>query len=110
MDKRHAIHEYYRCFRDRDLEGLRALLAPDLLHVSSFGLHTDRDWMLEEIWPSVGQSWARNVAVFGDGDEYMVRYEVEARDRPSSSMAEYVRFVGDRIAEIEVFVGRTLQR
>jgi hypothetical protein len=29
--------------------------------------------------------------------------------RPSTSMAEFVRFDGERIAEIEVYVGRELE-
>jgi hypothetical protein len=106
MDRRRAIEEYYRCFRDRDLEALRSLLLPDFKHVSSFAVHIDRDRMLDEIWPHVGQSWARKLRIFGDGDEFMVKYEVESQERAAVSMAEYVRFAGDRMAEIQVFVGR----
>jgi hypothetical protein len=111
MDYRGTIERYYRAFREQDREGLRAMLTPGFRHVSSFGVWTDRDAMLEAIWPSVGQSWAINLRIFGDGPELMVRYEHETAPgapRPPMSMAEYVRFEGERIAEIEVFIGREL--
>jgi hypothetical protein len=102
------IERYYRCFRERDRAGLGALLTADFHHVSSFGEHFDRDKMLDAIWPTVGRSWARNIKVFGETPEFMVRYEVESPDRPVAHMAEYVRFECERITEIEVYVGRVL--
>ena len=111
MDYRRAIERYYRAFRERDLEGLRALLTPDFHFVSSFGEYRERDGMLMEIWPAVGQTWATNLRVFGDGPEFVVLYEHENApgvSRPAMRMAEYLRFDGERIAEIEVFMGRTL--
>ena len=106
MDHRDIIKRYYQCFRERDLDGLRAILTPDFHHVSSFGEHFDRDEMLTAIWPSVGQSWARNLSIFGGDLEYMVRYTVESSHRPEIAMAEYIRFAGKQISEIEVYVGR----
>ena len=109
MHYRDAIARYYDAFRTRDLEGLRALLTADFHFKSGFGEFRDRDAMLEAIWPSVGQTWATNLRVFGDGPELVVLYEHENApgvERPPMTMAEYVRFDGDRIAEIEVFVGR----
>ena len=111
MDYRGAIERYYRAFRERDLESLRALLTPDFHFVSGYSEYRERDSMLEEIWPSVGHSWATNLRVFGDGPEFVVLYEhqIEAGvDRAPMSMAEYLRFEGDRIAALEVFVGRPL--
>lgn len=110
MDHHAVIARYYQCFRDRDREGLREILTPDFRHVSSFGEHLDRDRMLEAIWPAVGQSWARALQIVGAAPEFMVRYEIESSSRPVTRMAEYIRFVGDRIAEIEVYVGRELPR
>lgn len=110
MDHRDIIERYYRSFQDRDLEGLRAILTPDFHHVSAFGEHFDRDRMLDTIWPSVGQSWARDLRIFGDAPEFIVCYVVDSTQRPSMSMAEYIRFEGERIAEMEVFLGRELPR
>ena len=111
MDYRGAVERYYRAFRDRDLEGLRALLTPDFHFVSGFGEYGERDAMLEEIWPAVGRSWATNLRVFGDGPELVALYEqrnAPGVERPPMRMAEHVRFEGDRIAAVEVFVGRAL--
>jgi ketosteroid isomerase-like protein len=109
MDYESAIRRYYGAFRTRDLEGLRALLRPDFHFVSSFGEFHERDAMLDLIWPSVGQTWARGLRIYGDGPEFVVLYEHENAagvDRAPMRMAEYLRFDGERIAEIEVYVGR----
>ncbi len=113
MDYHGTIRRYYRAYRDRDRESLRSLLAPKVRFLSSFGEYGERDAMLDEIWPAVGQSWATNLRILGQGPEFVVLYEHENApgvERPAMSMAEYVRFEGDRIAEIEVFVGRSVAR
>ena len=109
MNYHKIIEQYYRCFRERDRAGLEEILPKDFHHVSSFGEHFDRDRMLDAIWPGVGQSWARDLKIFGDGPEFVVRYEVESTQRPPMSMAEYIRFRDDKIAEIEVYIGRELR-
>lgn len=109
MDYHKAVERYYRAFRERDRAALEALLVPEFHFLSSFGEYHDRDAMLDEIWPSVGKAWATNLRIFGAGPELMVIYEQETVpevERPGMSMAELLRFEGERIAEIEVFVGR----
>jgi hypothetical protein len=106
-----AIARYYRAFRDRDRETLERLLAPDFQFVSSFGEYHARDPMLDAIWPAVGQTWATRLRIFGDGPEFVVLYEHQPASgltRPPMTMAEHIRFEGDRIAAIEVFTGRAL--
>jgi hypothetical protein len=106
-----AIVRYYRAYRDRDRAALESLLTPDFHFVSSFGKYRDRDSMLDDIWPAVGQVWATNLQLFGQGPEFMVVYEHESAsslERPRTRMAEYLRFRGEMIAEVEVFVGRSL--
>jgi len=63
--------------------------------------------MLEQIEPEIGKGWARDIQVFGGGDEFIARFVVDSTERPSMRMAEYVRFEGDRIAEVETYLGRT---
>lgn len=112
MNYHTLIEQYYRGFKDRDREMIRAVLTPEFRFVSSFGEFRGRDAMLDAIWPSVGQAWAVNLRIFGDGPEFVVLYEHEnapGAQRPPMTMAEYIRFDGDRIAMIEVFVGRPLQ-
>lgn len=109
MDHHGAIARYYDAFRTRDRDSLRALLTPDFHFVSSFGEFHDRDAMLDAIWPSVGQTWATNLRVFGTGPDFVVLYEhasTPGMARPPMTMAEHLRFDGERISAIEVFVGR----
>lgn len=111
MDYRDIIERYYRAYRERDRESLRSILTPNFHFISSFGEYRDRDTMLDEIWPAVGQTWATNIRCFGDGPELVVLYEHEnapGLQQPPMSMAEYVRFDGEQIEEIEVFVGRVI--
>jgi hypothetical protein len=108
MDNREVVAEYYRCYRDRDLEALRAILTADFRHTSSFGEYAGRDAMLAEIWPSVGQSWARDLQIIGGDLEFVARFVVESKQRPAVRMAEYLRFEGARIAEVETYIGRTV--
>ena len=112
MDYHGAIKRYYGAYRDRDRESLQLLLTPNFHFVSSFGEYSDRDAMLDEIWPAVGQAWATNLRIFGQGPEFVVLYEHENApgvERPGMSIAEYIRFEGGQIAEIEVFLGRSAQ-
>ena len=106
MDGREAIEEYFRAFRERDRAALERLLAPGFVHSSPFGRWDDRDRMLDAIWPTVGQHWAEDVEIYGDGPAYMVRY----RHSTGALMAEHFRFEGDRIAEVEVYAGRGAPR
>ena len=111
MDFHTAIHRYYRAFRERDRDALRSALTPDFHFVSAFGEFRERDTMLEAIWPSVGRAWATNLRIFGEGPEFVVLYDHETSpdaERPPMAMAEHLRFEGDRLAHVEVFVGRSL--
>jgi len=103
MDRCEAIQAYFRAFRERDRAALERLLAPGFVHSSPFGRWDDRDRMLDSIWPSVGQHWAEAIEIYGDGPALMVRY----RHSTGALMAEHFRFEGERIAEVEVYVGRT---
>jgi hypothetical protein len=98
------IREYYRCFRNRDRPTLERILRPDFRHLSPFGSYDDRDRMLEEIWPHVGAIYAVDIEIFGEGPSYMVRYRHSGGS--PARLAEYIRFEGDQIAEIEVYLGR----
>jgi ketosteroid isomerase-like protein len=108
MDHRVAIERYYRAYRERDRAALEALLTDDFRFRSSFGAFDGRDAMLDAIWPMVGRSWATNLRIYGEPPEFVVLYENEAEpgvEHPRNHMAERIRFAGDRIAEIEVFIG-----
>ncbi len=106
MNHRKTIREYYNTFKNADKEALQKILIPGFTHLSEFAVYTARDDMIEDIWPTVGQTRAENLQIFGTHPEFMVRYKVVGGERPSRNMSEYIRFEGDKIAEIEVFMGR----
>ena len=103
MSPRETILAYFNCYKERDKEGLRALLTPDFVHSSPFGRFEDRDLMIETIWPAVGPIWAENIEIFGGHPEFMVRYSHAGE--ASGRLAEWFRFEGEQIAEIEVYLG-----
>jgi hypothetical protein len=112
MNYRRVIEQYYKGFRDRDRAAISAVLSPNFHFVSGFGEFQGRDSMLDAIWPSVGQTWAADLRIFGEGPDFVVLYRHEnapGAERPPMTMAEYVHFEDDRIAAIEVFVGRPLK-
>ena len=59
--------------------------------------------MLEEIWPHVGKTYATNLEIYGAGEAFMVRYKHEGEC--AGHLAEFIRFDGAKIAEIEVYLG-----
>lgn len=105
---REIIRNYYRCFKEADKKTLKKILVPGFRHLSKYATYSNRDRMIEDIWASVGETWAENIQIFGEDPEFMVRYEVAGKDLPPATMAEYIRFEEDKIAEIEVFMGREL--
>lgn len=109
MNYQQIIKQYYQAYKEADKQALKKMLTADFKHISEFATYTNRDEMIEEIWPEVGKSWAEDLQIFGTHPEYLVRYRVIGGDRPSRNMAEYIRFEGDKIAESEVFLGRELE-
>lgn len=106
MKYNRIIRQYYQSYKDADKEALRETLTADMKHTSDFATYTDRDAMIEEIWLAVGHTWAEDLRIFGSHPAFMVRYRVVGGDRPARSMAEYIRFDGEKITEIEVYMGR----
>lgn len=108
MEYRQIIQAYYQSYREADPEILRSVLTDDFRHISAFRQFDNPDEMIESIWSEVGKSWAEDLQIFGTHPEYLVRYRVTGSDRPARNMAEYIRFEGEKIAEIEVFMGREI--
>lgn len=104
MSPEDTIRTYFDCFKNRDRETLEKILTPNFIHSSPFGYFDNRDKMLDTIWPSVGDRWAIDLEIFSAGDGYMARYRHNVDPQPL--LAEFIRFEGDRMAEIEVYLGK----
>lgn len=101
IDNVKTIEEYYRCFKDRDRNTLAKILSPNLRHKSPWATFTDRDKMLDEIWPMVGKVWATDLKIFSDGSDYIVYYKHSGDG--NSQLVERIGFSGDQIDRIEVY-------
>lgn len=58
-----------------------------------------------------GERWrelAEDIRIFGEYPKFMVHFTTVSEERPSTRMAECIRFRESQIAAIEVFVGREL--
>ena len=102
MSHKDDILAYFQAFRDADRGTLERLLVEDFRHVSPWAVYDHRDRMLDDIWPAVGQHWAEDIVIYGEGPDYLVRY----KHTGGAAMVEHFRFDGGRIAQVEVFVGR----
>lgn len=88
---------------EKKREPLNELLHDNLTFISSYSTYDNRDRMLDEIWPHVGINKVRELQIFGNGNEFMVKYKLTGQR--SSTMAEYIKFKGVKIASIEVYIG-----
>lgn len=109
MEHHQTIETYYQSYKVADRETLRSLLTDDFHHISEFSEFGSPDEMLDTIWPEVGKSWAEDLQIFDEHPEFLVRYKVVGGEQPSRNMVEYIRFEGEKIAEIEVFTGREIE-
>jgi len=97
---------YYRTFQGADRAGMEALLAPEFTFTSPFDDHIDRDAYFVRCWPGAGRFGFRDdMQVFAHGDERVVLYSTDGKMGGTFRNAERFRFVGGRIASIEVFFG-----
>ncbi|MEO0650631.1 MAG: hypothetical protein AAFZ65_08135 [Planctomycetota bacterium] len=98
-----TIEAYFRAFRERDRATLERILVPDLRHVSPFGTQTARDTMLDTVWPQLGPIWVLELAIYGRHPEFLAHYRHGGAS--DAHLAERFRFNGDRIVEVEVYLG-----
>jgi len=92
---------YFDAFRTRDRSTLEAILTSDLTHTSPWSTYTDRDAMLEQIWPHVGKTWAVDLEFFGSGSTFLVTYRHSGSS--TARLAERFVFRGEQICAIEVY-------
>ena len=103
MDGARAIEDYFAALRVKDRGRLEEMLHPALRHVSPYGEWTDRDRMLDAIWPALGPIWVEELEVVGEPPVCVACYRHGGAS--SARLAERFRFEGGRIVEIEVFLG-----
>jgi len=85
------------------------MLTQDFTFSSPRDDHIDRKRYFEHCWPK--EKVFRDIHIehlVADGDDVIVGYRAEKMDGASFRNVELIRFAGDRIAEVNVYFGRSL--
>jgi ketosteroid isomerase-like protein len=85
------------------------MLTGDFTFSSPRDDHIDRKSYFEHCWPK--EKVFRDIHIehlVADGDDVIVGYRAEKTDGGSFRNIELIRFAGDRIAEVNVYFGRSL--
>ena len=108
-DNVEIVRVYFDCYAQRDRATLEKLLVKSLVFKSSYAVYTDRDEMLDEIWPHVitNRSRVENLKCFQCDDQVIARYDLI--NNGVTRICELFEFETNRIKSIEVFVGASTQ-
>lgn len=105
-DRVETVQSMYRAFAAGDREVVEETFAPDLAFHSPPDPELDREGYFERCWPGSGN---RNefefVRAIEFGDEVVVTYEATRVDGSRFRNTEILTFVGEKIAEVEVYFG-----
>ncbi len=101
------VHRYLAAFVTGDRRGIEALLTRDFTFTSPEEDHIDRATYIERCWSLAGTFEYHDLkSLFVSGNECVVVYESKSKSGNLQRNVELLRFKGDRIESIEVFMGR----
>jgi hypothetical protein len=103
MSKKEIVQTYYNCFEKKDRATLEKILKEDFKFTSSYVNYTNRDEMLDDIWPQIVINTNKivDLEIFENGNRFMVKYS-----NGRASVSEFIRLDGNKIAETKVFIGK----
>lgn len=106
MNKKEIIKTYYNCFKKKDRATLEKILKEDFKFTSSYANYTNRDEMLDDIWPQIIVNTDKIIGleIFENGNRFMVKYS-----NSKASVSEFIRLDNGKIAETEVFIGKKIE-
>jgi hypothetical protein len=100
------VMKYYLAYETKDREVVEALLTTGFLFSSPLDDHISREGYFEKCWPNSVKIRAFHIhKLFEAGSESFVLYDGELYNGVKFHNTEFIRFEGDKIAEIEVFFG-----
>jgi ketosteroid isomerase-like protein len=103
------IRHCYSAYERKDRQAIEALLADDFTFTSPLDDHIDRAAYFERCWPNSRTIRAFTIEqLFVQGTEAFARYRVELDDGKEFRNVEFFRVEGSKIAEVDVYFGRTL--
>jgi len=104
------VHRYYGAYQSKDRQAIEQLLTDDFTFTSPYDDHIDRQLYFERCWPNSETSRAYTIEkLFEQGNEALVRYKAELNTGKVFRNTELLRFNGNKIAEVDVYFGRTLK-
>jgi ketosteroid isomerase-like protein len=104
------VHRYYDAYQSKDRQAIEQLLTDDFTFTSPYDDRIDRQLYFERCWPNSKTSRAYTIEkLFEQGNEALVRYKAELDTGKVFRNTELLRFDGNKIAEVDVYFGRTLK-
>jgi hypothetical protein len=101
---------YFHAFVARERQFYEDTLAEDFTFSSPLDDHIDRAAYFERCWPNGDRMKSIEVEkTFENGAEVCVRYKAELTNGKVIRNTEILRFEGARLAEVDVYFGRTLR-
>jgi ketosteroid isomerase-like protein len=98
--------DVFAAFAAGDRERIEALLAPGLSFHAPPDPDLDRAGYFERCWPGSGNGTRFDFErMIEAGDEVVVTYNATRKDGSRFRNTEVLTFVGDQVAEIEVYFG-----
>ena len=103
-------NRYFAAYATGDRRGIEALLTPDFTFTSPHEGQLDRAAYVERCWALAGTCEYHDLKsqVVTD-NECFVLYETKSKSGDVQRNVELLRFKGDRLASVEVFLGRPPQ-
>ena len=110
VERAQMVRGVFEAFAAGDRDTVERTFADDLTFSSPLDVGLDRAGYFERCWPGAGAGQRFDfVRVVEAGDEVIVTYEVTKADGSRGRNTEVLTFHGDRIAEVEVYFGWTLE-
>jgi ketosteroid isomerase-like protein len=103
------VRQCFSAFLSKDRRTLEDLLSDDFTFNSPRDDHIGKTAYFERCFPFSGEIHAHHIEkLFVEGDEALVRYQVQLKDGTRFRNTEYIRIDGDQIKEIDVYFGSNI--
>jgi ketosteroid isomerase-like protein len=105
------VHRYYSAWETKNRQILEGLLSDDFTFSSPRDDRISRAAFFDKCWPNSEKIRARTIEkLFEQDSEAFVRYRLQLRNGAQFRNTELLRFEGGKIAEVDVYFGRTIEQ
>jgi ketosteroid isomerase-like protein len=101
---------YFAAYESKDRAAIDGVLSDDFTFSSPRDDHIDRTTYFERCWPNSAKIRTITIEKLCEqGSDVFVRYRQELITGAEFRNTELLRFAGDKIAEVDVYFGRTIK-